>query len=205
MLPVYVLYFAGGNEGENGDGKKKRSAIACAGAFVLGFTLIFVALGAISGALGRFLIQYRTALNIVTGIIVIIFGLNYVGVFKIGFLNRTAGAGNVKPLGFFSSLLFGIVFSISWTPCVGAFLGSALMLASQQGNVTEGILLLLVYSAGLGIPFMISAVAIDYLHGAFNFIKQHYRVINTVCGILLICIGILMATGLLGRVLTALA
>ena len=108
-------------------------------------------------------------------------------------------------MGFFASLIFGFVFSVGWTPCVGVFLGSALMLASQQGSATVGIVMLLCYSLGLGIPFMISAVLIDSLKGAFTFIKRNYKIINTVCGILLISVGILMATGLLGRFLTILS
>ena len=107
--------------------------------------------------------------------------------------------------GFFSSVLFGMIFSVGWTPCVGAFLGSALMLASQQGHVAEGMLMLLAYSLGLGIPFVLSAVLIDYLKSAFNWIKKNYRVINMVSGGLLILVGVLMATGTLGRLLSLLS
>ena len=107
-------------------------------------------------------------------------------------------------MGFFSALLFGIIFSVGWTPCVGAFLGSALMLASQQGHVLEGMLMLLAFSLGLGIPFVISAVLIDYLKSAFTWIKKNYKVINMISGSLLVLIGILMATGLLGRLLSLL-
>jgi len=102
-------------------------------------------------------------------------------------------------------MLFGIVFSVGWTPCVGAFLGSALMLASQQGSVVKGVALLLVYSLGLGIPFVVSALLIDRLKSAFGFIKKNYKTINIICGALLIAVGILMATGLLGRFITVLS
>ena len=102
-------------------------------------------------------------------------------------------------------MLFGIVFSIGWTPCVGAFLGSALMLASQQGHILQGVLMLLVYSLGLGIPFVVSAILIDKLKSAFNFIKSHYNIINIICGLLLVFVGILMMTGLLGKFLTFLS
>ena len=107
--------------------------------------------------------------------------------------------------GFFSSLLFGVIFSIGWTPCVGAFLGSALMLASQQGHVLEGMGMLLCYSLGLGVPFLISAVLIDQLKGAFNWVKANYDIINKVCGVLLILVGIAMAPGTLGRLLNVLS
>ena len=112
---------------------------------------------------------------------------------------------NKENMGFFSALLFGIVFSIGWTPCVGAFLGSALMLAASQGQVLEGVLMLLAYSIGLGIPFLVSAVLIDKLKGAFNFIKRHYNVINIISGSLLVLIGILMATGVFDMLLRFLA
>ena len=111
----------------------------------------------------------------------------------------------VPPHPFFSSVLFGIIFSVGWTPCVGAFLGSALMLASQQGHVLEGMGMLLAYSVGLGIPFLISAVLIDKLKTAFNWIKSHYNVINMVSGAVLVFVGILMATGALGKLLAVLS
>ena len=106
---------------------------------------------------------------------------------------------------FIRAMLFGTIFSVGWTPCVGAFLGSALMLASQRGHVLEGVAMLLAYSLGLGIPFLISAVLIDYLKNAFRWIKTHYRVINAVCGALLVVLGILMATGTMGRLLAVLS
>ena len=108
-------------------------------------------------------------------------------------------------LDFFSAVLFGMIFSVGWTPCVGAFLGSALMLASQQGHMVEGMLMLLAYSMGLGIPFILSAVLIDYLKSAFQWIKKNYRVINTVSGIMLIIIGIMMSTGTIGQLLRLLS
>ncbi|MBQ8015321.1 MAG: sulfite exporter TauE/SafE family protein, partial [Clostridia bacterium] len=142
--------------------------------------------------------------NIVTGLIVVFFGLNFLGVFKLNIFKGMRNKGKTDNLSFFSSMLFGIVFSVGWTPCVGAFLGSALMLASQQGEMLTGIIMLLFYSLGLGIPFIVSALLIDKLKTAFGFIKKHYSVINTVSGILLIAVGILMMTGFLGRALTLL-
>ena len=131
----------------------------------------------------------------------IFFGLNFLGVFKLNLFRGLGKGVKTENMGFFSALVFGVVFSVGWTPCVGAFLGSALMLASQQGHVFEGMLMLLCYSLGLGIPFVISAVLIEYLKSAFQWIKRHYGIINTISGILLIGIGVLMATGLLERFL----
>ena len=105
---------------------------------------------------------------------------------------------------FLSAFVFGVVFSVGWTPCVGVFLGSALMLASQQGHVLEGMGMLLCYSLGLGIPFLFSAVLIDKLKSVFNWVKQHYEIINRICGSLLVLVGLLMATGMLGRLLALL-
>ena len=139
------------------------------------------------------------------GTIVILFGLNYLGVLKVNLFRGSRRQVQAGQMGFFSSVLFGLVFSVGWTPCVGAFLGSALMLASQQGSMMEGMLMLLCYSLGLGIPFVFSAVLIDRLKTAFDFIKNHYGIINKVCGGLLVLIGILMATGTLGWLLTMLS
>lgn len=200
MLPIYVSYFAGGSEEKT----TKKTLINAIG-FVLGFTFVFVALGALAGTLGSFLIRHSVAVNIVTGLIVIFFGLNFIGVFKLnifkGIKNPLAG----KNLSFFSALIFGMIFSIGWTPCVGAFLGSALALASQQGNTLTGIIMLLCYSLGLGIPFVISALLVDKLKGAFGFIKKHYTIINIISGSLLIIIGILMMTGLMSLWLSLLS
>lgn len=113
----------------------------------------------------------------------------------------TAGLGQSKEMGIRATLVFGIIFALGWTPCIGAFLGSALMLASSQGSAGKGILLLLCYSAGLGIPFLISAVLIQKLKTTFDWIKGHYGVINKVSGGLLIVVGILMMTGLMNQYL----
>ena len=200
MLPIYVSYFAGGKE----ERSTKKTLINALG-FVLGFTIVFVALGALAGTLGSFMLKYSTAVNIVTGLIVVFFGLNFIGLFKLnifkGIRNPLAG----KDLSFFSALLFGIIFSVGWTPCVGAFLGSALAMASQQGKMLTGVMMLLCYSLGLGIPFVISALLVDKLKGAFNFIKKHYTVINIICGSFLVLIGILMMSGLMSLWLSLLS
>ena len=195
MLPIYISYFAGGGE------RSTKKTMTAAVGFVAGFTLVFMAMGALAGTVGSFLKMHQSIVNIVSGLLVIFFGLNFLGVFKLNLFRGGSRQMNTENLNFFSALLFGIIFSLGWTPCVGAFLGSALMLASQQGHVVEGMLMLLAYSLGLGIPFLLSAVLIDYLKSAFNWIKRNYRIINTVSGAFLILVGILMATGMLGRLL----
>lgn len=195
MIPIYITYFVGG--GERSIKKTLKGALG----FVSGFTLVFVGMGALAGTIGSFLTRYQTVVNIVSGIIVILFGLNFLGVFKWNLFKGSSREVNTENMNFFSAVVFGIVFSLGWTPCVGAFLGSALMLASQQGSVLTGVIMLLCYSAGLGIPFILSALLIEQLKTAFDFIKRHYNIINKVSGVLLIGVGILMATGKLGALL----
>lgn len=197
MIPIYLTYFAGG-----GERTTKRTLLSSIG-FIFGFTLVFIAMGALAGSVGSFLMRYDTWVNIISGLIVIVFGLNYLGFFKWNFFGgsklKAKSAG-----GFFPAILFGIVFSLGWTPCVGAFLGSALLQASQQGHVVTGILMLLCYSAGLGVPFLLSALMIDKLKTAFNFIKRNYRILNIISGCFLILVGILMSTGTFGYLMKAL-
>ncbi len=195
MLPIYISYFAGG--GERSTGKTLR----CASGFVLGFTAVFVAMGALAGTVGSFFIRYQTVVNIVLGGIVVLFGLNFLGVLNLNLFKGMRGEVKTRDMNFWSAFLFGVVFSVGWTPCVGMFLGSALMLASQQGSAVMGTLMLLSYSLGLGVPFLVSAVLIDQLKSAFTFIKRNYGIINKVCGGLLIFVGVLMMTGMLTRFL----
>ena len=199
MLPIYISYFAGGGA------RSTKKTFTCALGFAAGFTVVFMAMGAMAGTVGSFLQDYQTAVNIVSGLIVIFFGLNFLGVLKLNLFRGSSRQVDTANMNVFSAFVFGIVFSIGWTPCVGAFLGSALVMASQQGHAAEGLLMLLAYSLGLGIPFLLSAVLIDYLKSAFNWIKRNYRVINTVSGVLLIVIGIAMATGMLGKLLALLS
>ncbi len=199
MLPIYVSYFAGGGE------RSTLKTLKNATGFVLGFTALFVLLGALAGTLGSFLIRYQTYVNIILGLIIIFFGLNYIGIFKFNIFKGISNSANVKDLGFFSSFLFGIIFSIGWTPCVGTFLAAALLQASAKGTAISGMIMLLCYSLGLGVPFVISALLIDSFKNAFTFIKRHYGIINIICGVFLIIIGILMMTGTIGRFLAILS
>ena len=199
MLPIYLSYFAGG-----GERTIKKTLLGATG-FVAGFTIIFVAMGALAGTVGSFLKEYQTAVNIVSGLVVIFFGLYFLGIFKCNLFNGTKKSVSKDNMGFFSAALFGIVFSLGWTPCVGAFLGSALALASQSGHVLTGMTMLLAYSLGLGVPFLLSAVLIDQLKGAFSWIKRNYTVINIISGSLLIVVGVAMATGMLDKLLRTLS
>lgn len=202
VLPVYLSFFAG----KSGTAHQKNETLRGALGFVLGFTIAFTLMGALAGGIGAALAGWSGLLEKLGGAIILLFGLNYLGVLSIGFLNRVTRmeVSDQKP-GFVASLLFGFAFSIGWTPCVGAFLGSALLIASQQGSVTQGMLLLLCYCAGLGIPFILSALLIEQLESTLRWVKRHYRVINLFSGGMLVLMGILMMTGLLGRWLALLA
>lgn len=190
LLPVYVSYFAGGAH-------KAHRTLIRALSFVAGFTAVFCVLGIFAGSAGALLTKYKTVVNIVSGGIVILFGLSYLDIIRIPFLKGFSGSYEVR--GVFSAFIFGVVFSVSHTPCVGAFLGSAIMLASTSGTVLKGVLLLLTYSLGMGIPFLVSAVLIDKLTGLINSIKKHYSVINAVCGGFLVVVGFIMMTGLMDK------
>lgn len=196
MIPIYLTYFAGSGE------RTTKKTVTGALGFVSGFTLVFITMGALAGSIGSLFTKHQNIVNIVCGLIVIFFGLNFVGVFKLNLFKGMKQSVNTDNMNFFSAALFGIVFSLGWTPCVGAFLGSALMMASREGQAVQGILMLLCYSLGLGIPFILSAVLIDSLKGAFTFIKKNYKIINLISGCLLVIVGILMATGTLGRILS---
>lgn len=199
MLPLYISYFAGGGE------RSTRKTLLGATGFVTGFTIVFVMMGALAGTVGSFLKEYQTAVHVISGLIVIFFGLNFLGVLRLNLFKGFHREVDTVNMGFFSALVFGVIFSIGWTPCVGTFLGSALMLASQQSHTMTGMLMLFAYSLGLGIPFLFSAVLIDYLKTAFDWIKKKYKVINAISGGLLVVMGILMATGTFGRLLSLLS
>ena len=187
MLPIYVSYFMGEEE----TGKKK--AIINSIGFVLGFTLVFLVLSIFASTVGHFISSYTKYIKIIFGIIIIILGLNYMEIFKLKFLNKTKGIKlKDKKLNFVKACLFGILFSVSWTPCIGTFLSSALLLIAKEQELLKGILLMLLYSIGLGIPFIISVLLIEKLKEVFDFIKKNYKKVKIISGLILIVMGIYM-------------
>lgn len=195
MIPVYITFFVGG--GERSVGKTLKNASG----FVLGFSLVFVLLGIFASAVGTLLRQYHTALDLITGGVVVFLGLNYLGVFRLNLFSGGVGKADTADMTFFKAVLFGVVFAVGWTPCVGTFLGSALMMAGSQGSVGKGTLMLVLYSLGLGIPFLLSAVLIDQLKSVFRWVKNNYELFNRIAGILLILVGVAMMTGWMGRLI----
>ena len=193
VIPIYISYFAT-------ESKSMKKSIINSLGFVCGFSIIFILLGVFAGTFGKFVHEYTDYINIIFGIFLIIIGLNYIGVLFIKFLNKTKGTNQEKKnLTFITSVLFGIIFSLSWTPCVGAFLSSALILASTTGSVLKGATLLLIYSLGLAIPFIVTTLFLERMKSTFDFIKKHYNIINKISGSILILSGVWYTiTGIIG-------
>lgn len=205
MIPIYITYFMGEDtttKDTDSIFSFKNPALKNSIGFVLGFTIIFVLLGAAAGSIGKFVFTHVRMFNIITGAVMILFGLNYIDVINIKFLKSTHKIDyRVTDFKFSKSVLFGIVFSIGWSPCVGAFLGSALMIAANSQTMVKGSLMLLVYSLGLGVPFILSSLLINSLKSTFDLIKKNYKIINNISGVFLIIAGILMVTGLFSKLL----
>jgi len=194
LLPVYLSYFAG-NQEEN----QKRGQLTRILAFIAGFTLSFVVLGLVFSVLGTVAARHQVLMNLICGGAMAFFGLSYLNVLPISLFG--SGPKSMKVYDLLSSFLFGLLYPINLTPCVGAFLGSALALAATTGSVGQGTALLLLYSLGLGIPFLLSALIMSHLTVFFSKVKAHYAVIDRASGALLIGMGILVMTGLFQRLL----
>ena len=187
MLPIYISYFLGK------DNKKTSKAVINSIGFVLGFTIIFILLSIFASSFGGVISENIKYFKIIFGIVIILLGLNYMELIKINFLNRTKMANKSgKDLNFIKAIVFGMLFSISWTPCIGTFLSSALFLIAKNQDMVKGIMLMIVYSIGLGIPFIISAALLEKLKEVFDFIKKHYGIIKKISGLILIIMGIYM-------------
>lgn len=196
LIPAYITFISGVSLDELKSGTKSpQSTFLNAVLFVLGFSLVFIILGASATYLGNLLLEKKDIIRWVGGIIIIIFGFHILGITRIKFLYKEKKIQLKKvPLGYFGSFLVGLTFAIAWTPCVGPILSSILIVASAQETVSKGVLLLLVYSAGLGIPFLITALFINWALQLFTKIKKFYKFIEIFSGIILIIIGVLMIT-----------
>ncbi len=196
MLPIYFIYLAGASEDGSGAAPQdRRRMIINSAGFVIGFTIVFVALGATVTSIGHFLVSNRPLLQKLSGAVMVLFGLHFAGILRLGFLDAEKRIGyTFTRLRFLSSIVFGIVFGFGWTPCLGAFLGSALLLAGSSETILRGVLLLFIYSLGLGLPFLLTAVLFDRAKGAIRRLQKHGRAIRLASGILLIAAGILVYT-----------
>lgn len=173
----------------------KRQVIVTSLFFILGFSLVFVGLGASATVLGQFLMERLTIFGKIAGVLLIIFGLHTIGVFKIQWLLQEKRVQTAsKPAGMLGATVVGISFAFGWTPCIGPILSAILLVAAQQESVNQGILLLSIYSLGLAIPFLLTALAINQFFVAFSKIRRHYHAIEIVSGVLMIVIGVLIFT-----------
>lgn len=185
MLPIYISYFVGE------DDSNTRKAFINSIGFVIGFTFIFLVLSIFASSIGNLIVNYIKYIKIIFGILIILLGLNYMEILKIKFLNKTNMRKiEYKNLNFWKAIIFGLLFSISWTPCIGTFLSSALLLVAKEQDMLKGIMMMLIYSIGLGIPFVVSAILIEKLKNVFQYIKSHYSIIKKISGIILIIAGI---------------
>jgi len=199
LIPSYVSYITGisfEDLVEGGDEKNfTKVTLYNSLAFILGFTLVFVALGASSSFIGSALRDYQELIMRLGGLLVIFFGLFIVGVIRFDFINREKKFHlQEKPAGYLGSVFVGIVFAAGWTPCIGPMLGSILSLATSEGSVLFGIQLLFVYSVGLGLPFLITSLALNTFLHHLPKVTRHMKIITTISGLILIGVGLLLVT-----------
>lgn len=199
IVPGYLSFISGINVGQLKDGSAPaglaRQVGITSAAFVLGFSSVFVALGAAATLVGYYLQQYKRELGIVGGVIIIVLGLHTAGILPIKFLLYERRAQmSTKPLGLLGAYVVGLAFAFGWTPCIGPILGAILLYASQQDTVGQGVLLLSAYSAGLGIPFVLSGLAVNGFFAAFGRLRRHMRAVEYVAGALLVGVGLLLVT-----------
>ncbi|UCC63277.1 MAG: sulfite exporter TauE/SafE family protein [Anaerolineae bacterium] len=198
LVPAYLGYLSGATVGRAGEEQPRRyEAFLHALFFVLGFTAIFVALGATASLIGQLLNQHIFTLQRIGGIIVIIFGLHTIGVVKIPFLYREARAEiESRPqLGYLSSFLIGLVFAAGWTPCVGVVLSAIFLLAADSQTLGQGMLMLAAYSLGLGLPFLMVGGAFETIAPWLRKLNRHLNVVSMVSGVFLIAVGVAIFAG----------
>ena len=199
LVPSYVTFITGLSLEDVQ--RSRRTALIHSLLFILGFTLIFMALGASATVLGRVLLSQRMWLTRFGGALVIIFGLYLLGVLNLGLLARDTRVHLTnKPVGYLGTVLVGIAFGAGWSPCIGPILGAILTYTASEADLGRGLLLLFVYSMGLAIPFLLAAVAVERFLGFFQSIKKQMGWINRVAGVLLLVVGLLLITDQFARI-----
>ncbi len=203
LVPAYVSYLGGRSVSPSGDVVHNRWVTFSHGlAFVFGFSIVFIALGAAASALGAILFDVRTWLSKIGGVLVIVFGLHYIGVIRIPFLDYDTRR-QVQPdprLGYLGSLFMGIFFSAGWSPCVGPVLGTILTLALSGANLSRGVSLLSAYSVGFAIPFLLAALGIGRIAELMRTHSKTVRTISIVFGIIMVIVGVMLLTGTMERI-----
>ena len=200
LIPGYISFVSGVSleemRGESSTQASRSQVFVTSLAFVLGFSIVFVALGATATALGKFLLDQLPLLSKIAGAILIVFGLHTMGVFRLAFLETEKRMQTQrKPAGPLGALVVGLAFAFGWTPCIGPILGGILAVAGSKNSISEGVTLLAVYSMGLGIPFLLTSLAINQFFSATKRIRKYYHAIEVISGVLLVAIGVLIFTG----------
>ncbi|MFD1332990.1 cytochrome c biogenesis CcdA family protein [Methylopila musalis] len=199
LVPPYLCYLAGSTLDQLVSDERPRSVSArtlgAAALFVLGFATVFIALGATASALGRLLLANAPLLSSVAGVAIIVMGLHFLGVFRIGFLMRDTRMEVQKPVGLWGAYLMGLAFAFGWTPCIGPVLAAVLSVAASEATVARGAGLLAVYAAGLGLPFLIAAFAMKPFIAFLKRFRAHLGVVEKVTGGLLVLTGLAFLTG----------
>lgn len=200
LLPGYLSYVSGLSATDLG--QKRARVAAGATLFVLGFSAVFISYGAVFGAIGYRLLAFQTTINVVLGVITILLGLGFIGASRFG--QTDARLNFVPRVGVVSAPLLGAMFGVGWTPCIGPTLATVLSMATSEADAGRGALLTAAYCVGLGVPFVVAAVAYDRMLGAIGWVKRHHRQVQVVGGLMMIAVGLLLLTGLWQDLITAL-
>ncbi len=198
LVPPYLCFMAGATLEQlqgGGAGRPRRGAVLSSLLFVAGFSTVFVALGATASAFGTLLRQYGEALSLVAGLGIIVMGLHFLGLFRLNLLYRQARMDVQRPPGLWSAYAMGLAFAFGWTPCIGPILAAILAVAGSQATVGSGAALLCAYSAGLGIPFVLAAVALGAFSAFLRGFKRHFATVERVAGAALVLTGIAFLSG----------
>ena len=199
LVPPYLIYLTGATiervSSDEAVSTSKRAAMLSALMFVLGFSTVFVSLGASASFIGGLIRAWSAQLSIAAGIVIIIMGLHFLGLTRIGFLMREGRLTAPKPVGLWGAYIMGLAFAFGWTPCIGPILAAILSVAAAEATVVKGAGLLAVYSAGLGIPFLLAAFMIERFSSLFNRMKRHLDTVERVMGVLMVITGIGFLTG----------
>jgi cytochrome c-type biogenesis protein len=204
LVPPYLVYLAGTSLERLADREEeprvKRETVFAALLFVAGFSTVFVALGASASLIGAVIRAWSGPLATIAGIAIIIMGLHFLGLTRIGLLLREKRVGMAKPIGLWGAYVMGLAFAFGWTPCIGPILAAILSVAAAEATVVKGAGLLAVYSAGLGIPFLIAAFMVEQFASLFNRMKRHLETVERVMGVLMVLTGIAFLTGTISNV-----
>jgi cytochrome c-type biogenesis protein len=197
LVPPYLSFLAGTtfDRLNAGDGAVRRRAVLAALLFVAGFSTVFVLLGATASALGQAVRQYLDVLSTAAGAAIIVMGLHFLGLFRIGLFYREARFNVDKPVGLWGAYVMGLAFAFGWTPCIGPVLAAILAVAGSESSVAHGALLLAAYSAGLGIPFLLAAFAMKPTVALLRRMRSHFATVEKAMGVLLVLTGIAFLTG----------